>query len=198
MNLPFLRKAVHQTRYFDPLVVKTAHELVELFLRCDNEPELPAPADAEVLNDRLQVQHFLNIASDELSDFVDNKDQRLSRPSAFHQLTGSFGEFGRRHVRLVLDCPDPRIGHRPSSRVEAVQDTAGFAQRKRDLPFLGGPILVEQAPVFFLEALELSLFLQGNFEFREVQVLGVTEALEEEPIHDLGQASIAATYPTVA
>ena len=63
----------------DASVVEAADEFVELLLRRHHDPVLAAPLDAELLDDRLEVQHLLDVAGDELPDLVDDEHQRLGR-----------------------------------------------------------------------------------------------------------------------
>ena len=56
---------------------------------------LAAAFDAEALHYRLEIEHLLNVARDELADFVDDEHQALSRLPALHQLVRTLGEFVR-------------------------------------------------------------------------------------------------------
>src|SRR6266566_626680 len=78
-----------------------------------------------------------------------------------------------------------------------MQNPTGLAQRESDLSLLHRPVLVEESPVLILEALQLPLFLEGDFELRKVEILCVAEALEKEPVHDLGKRLVAATNTSV-
>ena len=84
-----LREAVHQPRELDPRVVEAADQLVELLLRGDDEPHLPAPHAAKALDDGLEVEHLLHVASDELPDLVDDEDERLARAAGGSSARGS-------------------------------------------------------------------------------------------------------------
>ena len=44
---------------------------------------------------------------------------------------------------------------------------------------------------------ELALLLEADLQLREVEILRVAEALEEEPVHDLGQRLVAAADAAV-
>src|SRR5262245_34525547 len=98
MDLQLTGKAINQTRELDLLVIEAADELAELLLRGDHDPVLPAPLDSEVLHHRLQVEHLLDVASDELADLVDDKYQALARPPSLHQLVGPLGQLAGRDV----------------------------------------------------------------------------------------------------
>ena len=60
-----------------------------------------------------------------------------------------------------------------------MQDTTRLAQRKCNFAFLDGPFLVEEAPVLCLEPFKLALLLQGDFQFGEIEVLCIAEALKK-------------------
>ena len=136
LEMDLEREAVHQPRELDLLVVETADELAELLLRSDDDPVLAAALHAEALHDRLQVEHLLNVAGDELADLVDDEHQSLAGPAPLHQLGGTFGELAGRDVGLVLDRLHPGVGDWVSLRIEAVHDPARLAQRERDLALL--------------------------------------------------------------
>ena len=89
------REAVHQAREFDVAVVEAADQFVQLLLRRDDDPVLAAPLDAELLDDRLEVEHLLDVAGDELADLVDDEHQRLARARA----ASSAARSGRRACR---------------------------------------------------------------------------------------------------
>ncbi len=45
--------------------------------------------------------------------------------------------------------------------------------------------------VDLLEPFKLALLLQVDFEFGEVEVVGIAEARQEEPVHDLAEHLVA-------
>ncbi len=51
--------------------------------------------------------------------------------------------------------------------------------------------------VLVLETGELPLLLQADLELRQVEILRVVEALQEQPVHDLGQRLVAAADAAV-
>ena len=55
----------------------------------------PRPIDAEVLNDRLEIQHLLDITGDELANLVDDEQQGLAWAPPLHELVGALGEHAR-------------------------------------------------------------------------------------------------------
>src|ERR1019366_972374 len=192
------REAIHQSGKFDLFVVEATDELAKLLLRIDYDPVLAATLYAEALHNGLQVEHFLYVTCNELANFVDNKHQGVARAPSLHQIIGTLRELPRRDIRLVLDGLYPRIGHRVCRRIEAVQDTARFTQGKCNFAFLGGPFLIKEAPVFSFEPFKPALFLQGDFQFGEIQVLCVAEALKKEPVHDLSEGLVTASYASVS
>jgi hypothetical protein len=189
-----LGKPVHQPGQLDLLVVEARDELAELLLRGDDDPVLAAALDAELLHDRLEVEHLLDVTSDELTDLVDDEQQALARLAALHQLGGAIGELAGRDVGLVLDRLHPRVGHRVRRGIERVHHPAGLGQREGDLdpsrPTSSLPPVISL--VGGLEVGEPPLGLEGDLELGQVEVLGVAQALEEEPVHDLGQGLVAA------
>src|SRR5690606_916234 len=60
-----------------------------------------------------------------------------------------------------------------------------------------GPLLLEEALILVLELPERALLLEADLQLREVEVLRVAEALEEEPVHDLGERLVAAADASV-
>ena len=146
VDLQRLREAVHQARELDPRVVEPADELVELLLRRDDEPHLPAADAAEALDDRLEVEHLLDVAGDELPDLVDDEDERLARlaagPSApCSARRGGPGVMSARSLHGLA----PAVGGRERLRVELVHHAARLLHRDRDQPLLGVPVLARRA-----------------------------------------------------
>ncbi len=95
LQMDLQREAVHQAGKLDLLVVEAADELAKLLLRSDDDPVLAAAFHAEALNNGLQVEHLLYVASDELANFVDDEHQRLARPPALHQFIRALRELPR-------------------------------------------------------------------------------------------------------
>ena len=174
-----LREAVHQAGELHPRVVESADELVELLLRGDDEPHLPAPDATEALHDRLEVEHLLHVARDELPDLVDDEDERLARLPPVHQLFAALGEEARRDVRPVLDGVAPAVGGDERLRVELVHHAARLLHGDRDQALLGVPVLLVDLGVLRLERVEPALLLERDLELREVEITGVAEALKE-------------------
>ena len=140
LEVDLQREAVHQPGELDLLVVEAADELAELLLRRDDDPVLAAALHAEALHDGLQVEHLLNVARDELADFVDDEHQRRARARRrFISSLARSASLPGRDVGLVLDGLHPGVGHRVGRRVEAVQHPARLAEREGDLALLARP-----------------------------------------------------------
>src|SRR5262245_32386264 len=92
MNLERTWKTIHETSKLDPRVVESADELVELLLGGDDEPHAPASHSAEVLDDRLKIEHLLHVTRHELADLVDHEHKRAARLASVHELLAAFGE----------------------------------------------------------------------------------------------------------
>ena len=75
--------------------------------------------------------------------------------------------------------------------IKLVHHAARLLHGDGDLALLVVPVLVEDVVVLGLEGVEPAFFLQGDFELREIEVPRVAQALEEEPVHDLGDALVA-------
>src|SRR6516165_4002965 len=101
MNLK--RKAVHQTRMLDPLVVEPGNELAELLLGGDDHPVLATAPHAEVLHDRLQVEHLLDVTRDELAHLVHHEHEGTPGLPKLHELAGALCQFAWSDVCLILD-----------------------------------------------------------------------------------------------
>ena len=134
-----------------------------------------APLHAKALNDGLQVEHLLDVARDELADFVDHKHKRQPRLAALHELACPFRELGRRDVGLVLDSLHPRVRHRIRVGIQAVKHAARLGECEGDLPLLGGPVLLEEPLVLFLKAWKQSLLFEPDLQLRKVEVLRVAK-----------------------
>ena len=158
---------------------------------CGYQQRPAAPLHPEALHDGLQVEHLLHVARDELPDLVDHEDQALSRLATLHQRERALGELARRDVGLVLHGLHPRVRHRKRVRLQAVQDPARLAQRERELALLDVPILLEELAVLVLESRKLVLLFQADLQLRQIEILGVPKALQEQPVHDLGQRLVA-------
>ena len=65
------------------------------------------------------------------------------------------------------------------------------------LPFSTSQSLFEDLAVLGLEAVQPALCFQCDLELREVEIACVAQALEEEPVHDLGDALVAGTDTAV-
>ena len=97
--MDLLGEAVHEPGELDLLVVETADQLAELLLGGHDEPVLAAPDAPEALDDRLEVEHLLDVAGDELADLVDHEQQGLARAAALHQLGRPLRELVRARCR---------------------------------------------------------------------------------------------------
>jgi hypothetical protein len=133
MNLQW--ETIHQPGEFDLFVVEAANEFAELLLGRDYDPVFATTFHAEVLDDGLEIEHFLYVASNELANFVNNEHQGLAWASSLHQLIGTVRKLARRNISFVLDGLNPRIGHRVGVRIEAVKDATCFAQGKCNFTF---------------------------------------------------------------
>ena len=69
--------------------------------------------------------------------------------------------------------------------------------RDHDQRFLPVPVFVEGLTVLGLEFFESATLFQRDLQLGQVQVLGVAEALQEEPVHDFGDALVACTNASV-
>ena len=68
--------------------------------------------------------------------------------------------------------------------------TASLLHGDGDQTFPNVPLLVEDILVLGLEVVEAASFLQGDFQLRQVEVARVTQALQEEPVHDPGDTLV--------
>ena len=187
------RESIHEARQLHALVVETADQLGEFFLRRDDDPHFPAPDAAETLHDCLEVEHLLHVARDELADFINDEDEAFAGSPALHQLLAAFRKPARSDVRAVVRSFRPTVRRGVEHFVQLVHDEARFGNCECGFPLLAIPILAQQTCVGFFESRELSACFQCDFEFSEVEVACVTEALQKEPIHDLSDGLIART-----
>src|ERR1039457_1014264 len=172
-------KPIHEPCEFDLLVVQTADELAQLLLWGDDDPVLASALHPEALHDGLKVKHLLNVACDELTHLIHDEHERAPRLTALHQLTGTLSELGGCDVRFVLDGLDPGIRHRIRLRVKAMLHAACFAEREGNLALFRGPVLRVDLLVLLLEPCELPLLLESDLQLREIEVLRISEALQE-------------------
>ncbi len=185
------REAVHQARKLDVLVVEAADEFVELLLRRHHDPVLAAPLDAELLDDRLEVEHLLDVAGDELPDFVDDEHQGLAGLPPLHQQDDPVGQLARADVGAVDVRLGPGVGHRERVGVHLVERPARLAEGEHGPGLADVPLALGLRLVDLLEPFKLALLLQVDFEFGEVEVVGIAEARQEEPVHDLAEHLVA-------
>ena len=75
VDLQFPREAVLKAGQLSPLVVEPGHDLGQLLLRRDDQPNLAAADSSQRLHDALQIEHLLHVAGDKLADFVDDENQ---------------------------------------------------------------------------------------------------------------------------
>ena len=68
---------------------------------------LAEPFHTKVLHHGLKVQHLLNVARNELTDFVNDEHEAVAWPAAFHERGGSLGEFTGGNVGTLLDAFHP-------------------------------------------------------------------------------------------
>ena len=103
-------KAIHQARELDLLVVEPRDELAEFLLRRNDDPMLAAPLHSKALHDGLQVEHLLNVASNELPDLIDDEHECEPGPPALHQFARTLGELARCDVVLPFRSLPPGVG----------------------------------------------------------------------------------------
>ena len=75
--------------------------------------------------------------------------------------------------------------------------TAGLLHSNRNQAFTRIPILAEDLLILGFEGSQITSFLQCDFQLRKVKIPRIAQALQEEPIHDLGNALIAGADPTI-
>ena len=102
-------EAVHQSGELDPRIVETADQLAELLLRGDGKPVLAVAVDPELLHDRLQVEHLVDITRHELADLVDHEHHIVARLAPLNQLRDSRREQPGRDVGLSLVGVSPGV-----------------------------------------------------------------------------------------
>ena len=110
---------------------------VHVLLRRDDDPG-PATADrAQLLGDRLEVEHQVGVAADELADLIDQEDQPVLRPLGVQVLLDPLAEVLDGQREVVLGPVDPLLGGRLTL-------AEGFAERLDDLipvELVGVPLL---------------------------------------------------------
>lgn len=195
MNLQW--KAIHETSELHSPVIQATRDFVQLLLRRHDDPHLAAADATEVLNYCLQIKHLLNVTSNELADLVHNKEQRLSGAAALHELHAAFSQISRRYISAPHRRLAPAVGGRVSRRIHFMHDPTGLLHRDGDEPFADVPVLVEGLSVPCLESVETARFLERDLEFGEVEITRIVEALQEEPVHDLGDALVASADASV-
>jgi hypothetical protein len=178
-------EAVHQLGELNPAIIQTTHDLAEALLRGDRNPVFAPPLYAELLHNPLEVEHLLGISGDELANLVDHEHEGVARFAALHELDDAVRQpsGGDVHLRAALR---PGVRHRVGGRIELVQDGARLIQGEDCHAFLIVPILAVQRLEGLLELLEPAFRLQPDFKFGQVDILGVTQARQEQAVHDLG------------
>ena len=191
------REAVHEASQLDTLVIEASDQLGEFLLRRDDQPHLPAADPAETLHDCLEIKHLLDVAGHELADLIDHEDQTPPAAPPRHELLAPLGEERRGDVGPTVRRLAPAIGRRVGRRVQRMHDAAGMLNRDGDLALLDVPVLVEHLVVRLLEFVEPILAVKRDLQFRQVEVTGVAQALQEEPVHDLRDRLVAGTDAAV-
>ena len=133
----------------------------------------------------------MNIAGDELANFVHDEEQRLARAAPLHQLHAALGEVARRDVGALHRRLAPAIRRRVRRRIQLVHDAACLLHGDGDQALADVPVLVERLLVLGLEGVEATRFLQGDLQLGQVEIAGIPEALQKESVHDLGDALVA-------
>src|SRR4051812_47692106 len=78
-----------------------------------------------------------------------------------------------------------------------MHDTAGLLHGECDLALFGIPVFAEYLVVLRYKTVEASIFLEGDLQLGQIEVVGIAQALEEESIHDLGERLIPAANAPV-
>ena len=190
-------ESIHQARQLDAAGVDAAHQLGELFLGGDDQPHLAAAHAAQALDQRLEIEHLLDVARDELPHFVHHEHQRAPGATSVHEFLAALGEGAGGHVSPVLGSDDPGVRGGIGGGIEFRHHAAGLAQREGDLGLLLVPVLVEDRLVARLEVVETALGFQVDLQLGDVDVLGVAEVTDKAPVHDLGHALVGRTDAAV-
>ena len=197
LEVDLQREAVHEAGELDLLVVEAADELAELLLRGDDEPVLAA-----ALTRRGSARWPGGRASS------GRRGRRTGRPRR-RRTSGTCPGWRRCHqlgARVRRACPGVmsarsltpftqesarRVGRR--ARCTCITRLAS-AQREGDLVPCRRPTPCRTCSLVELPRTSSSRpsSSRRDLQLGEVEVLGVAEALEEEPVHDLGQRLVAA------
>ena len=78
-----------------------------------------------------------------------------------------------------------------------MQHATRLTEREDHLALLLVPVLIEEFCVLGLEASKPPIFFERDLQLGEVEIPGVPEAVQEEPVHDLGQRLVACADATV-
>ena len=87
---------------------------------------------------------------------------------------------------------NPGIHLRVAIAIERVHHCARLTERQGDQVLVLVPLLLELLSIGLLEAVKSALLFESDFELCEIEVLGVAEVLEEEPVHDFCDGLVAA------
>jgi hypothetical protein len=82
----------------------------------------------------------LDVASDELSDLVNNEHERVARASPLHEIRDPIGQFTGRHVDLGAAF-GPGIGVGKDIWIEGAESCARLADGEREHPLFDLPFL---------------------------------------------------------
>src|SRR5260370_22936371 len=118
---------------------------------------LTATLHSEALHDGLQVEHLLPVARDELTHFIDDEHQTLTRAPALHQLVGPISELPGTDIRTLLDTFHPGIGNGLDPLFAQGHHLARPAKRKRKQPLVGIPVFRKALTIRALERLQTPL-----------------------------------------
>src|SRR6266545_4850156 len=190
MNLQ--REPVHQSRQLDSLVVESADQFRQFFLRRHDQPELASPLPSEVLHHSLQVKHFLHVTGDELSDLVDDEDQRLAGGTTLHQLQAAFGQQSRCNVGAADSRFAPTVHLRICSGLDFAHYATGLLHGESDFGFLDVPILAEDSGESIFEESQTTFGFERDLQLRQIEVAGIAQPLQKQAVHDFSDRLIAA------
>ena len=127
-----------------------------------------------------------------------DEHQRVARLAAGDELGDRFGELAGVDVGLALVAESTRSRCRGRcSGSMPVHRRAGLGEsRTRRCPCVR-PSLSADIPEGGLELIESAVAFEADLELGEIEILGVAEAAQEQPVHDLGQRLVAAADTAV-
>ena len=187
------RKAVHEPGQLDPRSSSPPTSSVSFSCEVTTSQCLPRPTRPRLCTTAWRSSIFCTSRATNWPTSSTTKTRLLPGPAPLHQLRAALGQLpGVMSARsLTAFTQQSAVGI--GLGLELVHHPAGLAATaKATLPFSASHSLPKSSLVARLEGLQPALGSRGRSPARRGRGPGVAQALQEEPVHDLGEGLVAA------